>query len=368
MNQWVKALNKKFGRIIMIIAGIYTITEIALLILLFHDDKGDIGWKVAIVVIIVNIFFLVLASVYNILLHKQGSVIKNKTDNKKEIDKLDVSIDRSKELYENLIYYYQSTISILNKFMSRLCAVNKKYQIDKRDIKKIDGYIRLENVIDSNISMFIKEQERKVEKEYRETMLAEFDLFLNNITNKLKFILDTILREKGCLLETSISVKQFSKIVSNPNEIDDIFVITTYRDHQAYTQVKREVGMEKYVIRNNTAFVHCLTHSYFLKNNIHNDDKSYNNAHKEFLDYYNCTIVAPICFYYPDYNHVFGYLTCDVLNKNPKCNAPLDEQMAEIVATTAKAIGMYFDRMDYQWESVLEDDFLDIIYRMKCQR
>ena len=39
--------------------------------------------------------------------------------------------------------------------------------------------------------------------------------------------------------------------------------------------------------------------------------------------------------------------------------------MAEIMEATANIIGAYFDSMDYQWEYTLEDDFLDIIYKMK---
>ena len=39
--------------------------------------------------------------------------------------------------------------------------------------------------------------------------------------------------------------------------------------------------------------------------------------------------------------------------------------MAEIMVATANIIGIYFDSMDLQWEYVLEDEFLDIVYNMK---
>lgn len=39
--------------------------------------------------------------------------------------------------------------------------------------------------------------------------------------------------------------------------------------------------------------------------------------------------------------------------------------MAEIMEVTANVISAYFDNMDFQWDYVLEDDFLDIVYNMK---
>ena len=98
-----------------------------------------------------------------------------------------------------------------------------------------------------------------------------------------------------------------------------------------------------------------------MKNNITADDKTYDNEHTGFLEYYNCAIVVPIKYEYPDYSHVYGYLACDILNDDFSNNCLLDDKMAEIMEATANIIGAYFDNMDYQWDYVLEDDFLDIV-------
>ena len=147
--------------------------------------------------------------------------------------------------------------------------------------------------------------------------------------------------------------------------MSDVGIITTFRDHKTYSQGKREIGIKEYSIRKNTDFTYCLTRSYFLKNNIVADDKTYDNENKDFLNYYNCTIVVPIVYRYPDRQHIYGYLTCDILNKDYFVDKLLDEKMAEIMVATANIIGIYFDSMDFQWEYVLEDDFLDIVYNMK---
>lgn len=307
-------------------------------------------------------------SIYETLLFKRGSKIEKdiKEEKQKEIDQLRESLFFSNDLNDKLIYYYQYTVSSLNKFLSQLCAVNTKFEDNKRIIEQVgDNYIRTGVPIDDEVEKQIKEQKEKAEKEYRQSMLKEFDHFLGNITGKLKSTLDVALKAKGSLLETSISVKQFSRIVSDPENVSDVGIITTFRDHKTYSQGKREIGIKEYSIRKNTDFTYCLTRSYFLKNNIVADDKTYDNENKDFLNYYNCTIVVPIVYRYPDRQHIYGYLTCDILNKDYFVDKLLDEKMAEIMVATANIIGIYFDSMDFQWEYVLEDDFLDIVYNMK---
>lgn len=39
--------------------------------------------------------------------------------------------------------------------------------------------------------------------------------------------------------------------------------------------------------------------------------------------------------------------------------------MAEIMEATANIMGLYFDDMDFQWDHVLNYDFLDTIFNLK---
>lgn len=138
----------------------------------------------------------------------------------------------------------------------------------------------------------------------------------------------------------------------------DIEIITTFRDSQTYSQGKCEIGEEIYSINKNTDFLYCLTHPYFLKNNIQEDDRTYDNEHKGFLEYYNCAIVVPIKCAYPNSTYIYGYLTCDILNDDFSQQNLLDDKMAEIMEATANIMGIYFDDMDFQFKHLLDIVFL----------
>lgn len=355
------------GKVSKILSWFFNIAGLVLAVLSFINNDTDLGWGIVLAIVIFNSLFLIGITIYETLLYKNGAKIEEKITFEKnsEISRLESELARSNDLADKLRYYYKYIISSLNKFTTRLCEVNSKYTQSKENLQKlIDEYVADEKN-DNVIEKFAKNQKETSEKEYRKSMVKEFNHFLANVTNKLKFILDTSLRGKGYSLETSISVKQFSRIVVDPQDVSDVSVITTFRDNQTYSQGKREIGSIQYSINKNTDFIYCLSHPYFLKNNIRQDDKTYDNEHKGFLEYYNCTIVVPITYEYPDYTHIYGYLTCDILNEDSSKDNILDDKMAEIMETTANVIGTYFDSMDFQWEYIFEDDFLDIVYNIK---
>lgn len=367
MKRWEQFKNRYMGKIPEILSWIFNIAGLVLAILSFINNDTDLGWGVVLSIVIFNSIFLIAITIYETLLYKKGAKIEEKItiDKNSEISRLTNELARSNDLADKLRYYYKYIFSSLNKFTTRLCEVNSKYTQSKDKLQQlIDEYVADGNN-DNLIEEFAKNLKETSEKDYRKSMFKEFNHFLANVTNKLKFILDISLREKGYSLETSISVKQFSRIVVDPQDVNDVSVITTFRDNQTYSQGKREIGSIQYSISKNTDFIYCLSHPYFLKNNIRRDDKTYDNEHNGFLEYYNCTIVVPITYEYPDYTHIYGYLTCDILNEDFSEDDILDDKMAEIMETTANVIGTYFDNMDFQWEYIFEDDFLDIVYNIK---
>jgi len=368
MKIWDDFKNKYLGKISKFFSWIFNIAGLVLAIVSFVKNDFDLGWIVVLSIVILNSVFLMVVAIYETLLYKKGAAIEEKITEEKdnEISKLSDALNRSNGLVNKLRYYYKYVFSTLNKFTTQLCEVNSKYTSMKKTVEKmIDKYDPSDKANDSLVEEFAKNLNERYEKDYRQSMLKEFNQFLSNITNELKLILDTCLREKDVSLETSISVKQFSRIVVDPQEVNDVSVITTFRDKQTYLQGKREIGSVQYTISKNTDFVYCLAHPYFLKNNIKQDDRTYDNEHEGFLEFYNCTIVVPIMYEYPDYTHIYGYLTCDVLNEDLSKDDVLDDKMAEIMEATANIIGTYFDSMDFQWEYIFEDDFLDIVYNMK---
>lgn len=369
MGKWEEIKSKYLGKIANIISWVISIAGLVVSIVSFIKNDTDLGWGVTLAIVIFNSIFLIIISIYETLLYKRGTTIEKeiKAEKGREIAHLNQQLFSSIDLSAKLRYYFKYIIYTLNKFSTRLLAANSKYAQAKSNIEKIvEDYGNAGSGNDEKFDVLIKSMIDSAERDYRKSMLEEFNLFLGNISSKLKEVLDASLRNKDCPLETSISIKQFSRIVIDPDDVSDVVVITTFRDSQTYSQGKREVGTEKFSINKNTDFIYCLTHPYFLKNNITLTDKTYDNEHTGFLEFYNCAIVVPIKCEYPDYSHVFGYLTCDILNPDPARENLLDEKMAEIMEATARIIGDYFDSMDFQWEYSLESDFLDIVYNMKC--
>lgn len=193
---------------------------------------------------------MIIISIYETLLFKRGATLEKDIIKEKDeaIEQLKLQLKLSNNQSDKLRYYYKYIIATLNKFSTQLLEVNYKLQESNNDIvQMVEEYNSNNNHADDKFESFIANLKSTAYNDYEQSMLKEFNHFLSNITNKLKLILDISLKEKDCMLETSISVKQFSRIVYDPDDILDIGIITTFRDSQTYSQGKREIG-EKYIL------------------------------------------------------------------------------------------------------------------------
>lgn len=369
MLLWEEFKNKKFGKAKSICSGVINVLAFLISIYSCFKEKPDLPWTIIICIIIFHSLYLIVVTIYEVRLYNEGSDIEKRIladkdlelENKNtKIALLENKIAANIDLAGKLRYYFKHIIITLNQAESHLLAVNSNYKEETDKIQELSS-ISADDSIENKISPLIANAENR----YRHNMLHEFNSFLKDITTELKSVLDTSIREKGFTFETSISIKQFSRIVTDIKDINDVTIITTYRDSQTFSKGKREVGNREYSIMKNSDFTYCLTHRYFLKNNIQEDDRTYDNENKSFLDFYNCAIVVPIKCNYPDCDQMYGYLTCDILNTNYENTNILDDNMATIMEATATIIGSYFDSIDFQWDYVLETDVLDIIYYMK---
>ncbi len=375
-EQLDKLKSGKLGKITKIFLNIINIA--AFILSIFSLTKNDEpNWKIVAAIIIFDCVFLIVSSIYetvlfnhckkykenieienNIIIDEKGKKILELTNQLSDISK---NLNSQIEYEKHLRYYYNFIVSLLNDFSTRLYGVNTKL------IDSIKKHEELNNILNQNIEgakEFADSVIRDANSEYNDAMISIYKRFLSNLFKSLKTIMDQFLENKGLDLKSSISVKQFNSKVTNPNNISNIKILTTFRDNQTYSQTNREIGGKEFKINKNSDFTYCLTNPYFLKNNISKHDKTYDNEHKEFSEYYNCAIVAPIFCKYPNnITYIYGYLTCDVLNEDLKNDNIFDEQSAEILVTTANIIGIFFDNLDYLWNSVYPNDFLDIIYK-----
>lgn len=362
-KRWDTFKSKYLGRVAKIAEWIVNIAGLILSIVSFIKNEVELGWKIVLGLIVFNSIFISFVSIYETLLYKRGASIESEIIEEK--DKESRKLQMSQQLSDKLRYYYKYIISTYGVFTTKLYDVNLKHQESKENAQKIETACAGTMQDDTKTSVdYFKEN---AEEGYKQLMNELFNRFLSNITAKLKEVLDTHLKEKGCMLETSISVKQFKAKTQRPMLPDDYDVFTMFRDSQTYSQRKREVGEALYSISKNTDFLHCLSYPYYLKNNIKSDDVTYNNEHEGFSAYYNCAIVVPIKREYSDTVCYYGYLTCDILNDDLSRNDLLDDKMADVMEATANIMGMYYDEMNCNWIEELNCSFVDIICKKKIK-
>ena len=112
----------------------------------------------------------------------------------------------------------------------------------------------------------------------------------------------------------------------------------------------------------------CLSHAYFLKNNIRKGDNSYTNESYHYYEKYNCAIVVPITQHSSSATELFGFLACDTLAVTTRLDSIMDFQMAEVMIATANIIGDFFKDMDYQWHTISDDPINETIFSMKKEK
>ena len=344
-------------------------------------SPSDAGWIVALVVIVLNNVWLIASIIYeSYVTYKVKEVSNNAHKDKDDYEnKIRVEQERrvaaeekiilckksNSEYTVKLLYYFEFVCETLNKYSTRLLEVNYKYSEDDSNVDTFDNLLPNDILSSSNVGNHLTNLKVINRKTYENSMKREFNHFLKDITDQLRIILEFHLLEKGISLPVSIAVKQYNKIVNYPDDLVGVSVITTFRDHQTYSQGEREIGTKEYSINNNSDFVHCLNKPWFIKNNMTDDDTNYSNENSDYLKYYNCTIVVPIKYEYSDKCHIFGYLACDTLNQDLSITNIFDNKAAQIMQITANIIAAYFDSMDFQWAYELSKDFLDIVYNMK---
>lgn len=348
----VEVFKKKYlGKVGGIIEWVVNLSGLILSVVSFVKNEIEIGWKIVLGLVIFNSIFLISISIYETLIYKKSKKIEDKIGN---------SLKASKSLNDKISFYFKFLIATFDDLTIRMQRSNEKYYSSKDLAEKIQCEY---DVKEGSVAENIASLSSNIDDDYKKEMIDLFNRFLSNVTVKLKDTLETYLREKGCSLEVSISVKQFIKKNNTPKTIDDFGVITIFRDAETYSKNKRETKRKIYSINKNTDFLHCLYYPCYLKNNINPNDTTYNNEHEGFSEFYNCTIVVPIRRDYKDMMHFFGYLTCDILNDDLSRNNLLDDKMAEVMSTTANIIGMFYDKIDEYWRYVLNSGFVNIIYK-----
>ena len=235
MSKWVEFKKKYFGRIEKWMSWCVSIASLILSIYAILQKEDDIGWKVILAIIVFNSIYQIFIAVYEAIIFKRGNKIHQELEENYliQIHEKDKKIKINEAFLIKTNYYYKYIIGTLNKFSTQLLYVNTNYHEEKKHWEALEKIDKQENK--EELKDITKKIKANADLDYRKNMQSQFDHFLGNITSKLKEYLDASLSDKRSFCESSIAVKQFNRIVCDPDDVADVQIITTFRDNQTYS-------------------------------------------------------------------------------------------------------------------------------------
>ncbi len=322
------------------------------------SSQLDLSWAIVLALIALwALYYIIMTVTFGFFISKNRLAIEQA---EKRAHHFEERFQNCNKIVTKLCYFVNHIIGTLDHFINASARLHNTYaeEINAANRSREDLSGADSNQLDSHIQL----RKKTATAAYEEGLRKNYSHFMANIIGKLQETLNYYLASKGLQLTVSIAVKHFSSVLEDPSKSHNVKVLTTFRDNMTYTLRKREIGERDYSIEKNTAFQHCLHESYFLRNNINPDDRSYLNEHKDFLQCYNCVVVSKIYTRDDVGNRVFGYLACDVNNANEKVTDVFDSHAANLVEVTAQIIGQFLDTLDAHWENSLGKDFAEETY------
>lgn len=355
LNAWQRFLKwLKYGSkaLSVLVAGVSLALGIYSAVVTNDPNIIGLDWRIVITIIVFNSIFLIGAAIYECVLFVIGKNVKNEKDNlASQLDnkknELQVKNDYIGELLD-----YSSYINL--EYNKEYNKIAKLYKVFKEDVEAKSFQAVLAQ-IDINQPTEIDSVVNYVSN-FKKNIIKTFNEFVGFVVEELKGIINKALKQKGLELTCSVTIKQMddSYFDDSSYNYNGVKIITCYRDSEVYRHKKREVGKKIYSIKNNTDFLECLQHEYFIKNNLTGVNATYHNENSDFLNNYNCTIVVPIFGLYGSMKCYFGYLACDALNQNKNCDNIFDEEMVKIMKMTAILLGGYFDEHCHLWANSID--------------
>lgn len=267
-----------------------------------------------------------------------------------------------------------NTLQILEKIS--LCLKNQgklnNFMYDNLSKFDSDSYLNTYIIAKTSLS-----HDEKIEllknnlRNYERSLYEAYKRYTTNMLTSVREIQESYINICGNDVTIAVSVKLLNKYYEEGGALTDLKVFTAFRDKSSYEQGKREVQTSLFTIMGNTDFSQCVKKDYFIKNNICEGECSYLNENKEFLKYYNSTVVVPIMIKQNNgKNKYFGYLCCDALNDDSSIEL-FDETSANILFFYAQLYAHYLETLEFNWRDRNEtgcseyDSFLDYLFRRK---
>ena len=269
-----------------------------------------------------------------------------------------------KKINADLTVFNKNMIKKTNFTLTSIYLQNEKYVNFIEIIRKKSGNLDLIPIGD--LSAFKEEIEKQNQALIRDLVYLYND-YLESIVNNTKKILEKELEIKNYQLAVTVTLKLIDSVLDGDDNYKNKKIISAFRDSEASANGEREIGEKKYTIDKNMDFITCLREENFIKNNAKKGNRDYTNEHTDFDQYYNCTITVPLYSDYAGKKSYFGYLCCDVLNKEYDNAIVFDIDEANILSSVAYNMSLFFDNINTTWKNMLNEftdsDFNNHIFR-----
>lgn len=128
-------------------------------------------------------------------------------------------------------------------------------------------------------------------------------------------------------------------------------IFTGFRDQRSWNSIRqRELPLQVYSVAGNTDFSYSLRNRRAFIFNSEKKSESYENESGSFPAHYNCGATACISCPLPDEPDMqwcYGFVACDLKNSSEGVE-PIDETVAHI-------LGIYYDRLEDMWITLVAD-------------
>lgn len=187
-----------------------------------------------------------------------------------------------------------------------------------------------------------------------------FNRYCRNMTAGAYAQIKAYLSIKGIDQDISIAVELLEEPYDpHKNRIEDLKVYTAFRDHKTYTKFRdtpnnvktREIGKIKYLVKENTDFVQCLSEDecYIVNNALENDHSIKYQPQRGFIDFYNCSMVVPIRIRNSEGGNLFfGFMCCDCKNERGDIEV-FDITSAQFLFMCAQNLGTFLETLNSNW-------------------
>lgn len=257
---------------------------------------------------------------------------------------------------EILSRYELQALSSLSEIMIEWTDATSRIYQHEADLRAASD----DGEIDELHQAYIRESLQKETERTRNAFFARHRQFLGHVVDAVQQCTESHLHARGLDHEVSVAVKLFMFPSTDADllvQCTERNVYTGFRDQRSWNSIRQQAyPTPVFSVAGNTDFSFCLRNRRVFIFNNERKSESYENESSAFPTHYNCGATA--CITGPLANEVdvqwcYGFIACDVNNKNekgePNKDEPIDEVVGNLMELAAHLLGIYYDRLEDMW-------------------